>query len=250
MEMRNMAIEVFNRYENKYFLPEAALDRVLTEVEEHMVPDKFNVNRKTYSICNIYFDTPDDYLIRTSLSKPKYKEKLRLRTYGVPEANGLAFLEMKKKVGGLVNKRRTNLHLQEGYRFVENGGITHLSEEMNPQVVREISSMIKRYGKLVPKVMIAYDRLAYFEKGNPDLRISFDTDIRSRRDHLRLEEGSDGYPLIEDGMWLMEIKTAQAIPLWLTSLLSEEGIYKTSFSKYGQEFKTHVHHIKEKYHYA
>ena len=236
-----MAIEVFNRYENKYFMDEATLDRVLAEIEQHMAPDKFNKDRKTYSISNIYFDTPDDYLIRNSLSKPEYKEKLRLRAYGVPDRNDLAFLEMKKKFNSLVNKRRTNIRLQEGYKFVANGGIVSLSEEMNPQVVREIASMIQRYGSLEPKVMIAYDRLAYFEKGNPDLRVSFDTNIRSRRDDLRLENGNGGALLVPHGQWLMEIKTASAIPLWLTSLLAEEKIYKTSFSKYGHEFKDHAH---------
>ena len=245
-----MAIEVFNRYENKYFLTEVMLNRVLTEVERHMVPDKFNRDRRTYSISNIYFDTSDDYLIRTSLAKPKYKEKLRLRAYGVPDKNDLAFLEMKKKFNGIVNKRRTKIPLQDGYRFVSDNGIVNLSEGMNPQVVREISCMIRRYGMLEPKVMIAYDRLAYFEKGNPDLRISFDTGIRSRRDNLRLEEGNDGALLIPKGMWLMEIKTASAAPLWLTNLLAREDIYKTSFSKYGYEFKNHITNLKEEYHYA
>lgn len=245
-----MAIEVFNRYENKYFMTEVMLNRILTEVEQHMVPDKFNKDRKTYSISNIYFDTPDDYLIRTSLAKPKYKEKLRLRAYDVPDKNDMAFLEMKKKFNGLVNKRRTNIPLQDGYRFVANGGIVNLSEGMNAQVVREISCMIQRYDPLEPKVMIAYDRLAYFEKGNPDLRISFDTNIRSRRDDLRLEEGNAGSLLIPKGMWLMEIKTASAAPLWLTNLLAQEDIYKTSFSKYGCEYKNYISNFKEEYHYA
>ena len=245
-----MAIEVFNRYENKYFMTDSMLNRVLTEVEQHMVPDKFNRERKTYSISNIYFDTPDDYLIRTSLAKPKYKEKLRLRAYGVPGKNDMAFLEMKKKFNGLVNKRRTNIPLQDGYQFVANNGIVNLTEGMNPQVVKEIACMIQRYDQLAPKVMIAYDRLAYFEKGNPDLRISFDTNIRSRRDNLRLEEGNEGLLLIPKGMWLMEIKTASAAPLWLTSLLAQEDIYKTSFSKYGFEYKNHVSNFKEEYHYA
>ena len=245
-----MAIEVFNRYENKYFLTEAMLNRVLAEVERHMVPDKFNRDRKTYTISNIYFDTADDYLIRTSLAKPKYKEKLRLRAYGVPGRNDKVFLEMKKKFSGLVNKRRTEIPLQDGYKFVENGGIVSLSEGMNPQVVREISCMIRRYGSLQPKVMIAYDRLAYFEKGNPDLRLSFDTNIRSRRDNLRLDEGNDGALLLPKGMWLMEIKTASAVPLWLTNLLAQEDIYKTSFSKYGYEYKNHILKDLEEYHYA
>lgn len=245
-----MAIEVFNRYENKYFMNEILLNRILTEIEEHMVPDKFNRDRKTYSISNIYYDTPDHYLIRTSLEKPKYKEKLRMRAYDIPKKNDLVYLEVKKKVNGLVNKRRTSIPLQDGYQFVANGGIIKLSEEMNPQVVREISGMIQRYKTLEPKVMIAYDRLAYFEKENPDLRVSFDTNIRSRRDRLRLEDGNDGTLLLPKGMWLMEIKTASAIPLWLTNLLAEEEIYKTSFSKYGYDFKNYIAGFREEYRYA
>lgn len=245
-----MAIEIFNRYENKYFINEVKLSRILTEVELHMVPDIFNKDRRAYSISNIYFDTSDDYLIRTSLAKPRYKEKLRLRAYDVPDKNDMAFLEMKKKFNGLVNKRRTKIPLQDGYRFVSNGGIVNLSKGMNAQVVREISSMIQRYGPLEPKVMIAYDRLAYFEKGNPDLRISFDTNIRSRRDDLRLEEGNAGTLFIPNDMWLMEIKTASAVPLWLTSLFSQEDLYKTSFSKYGYEYKNYISNFKEEHHYA
>jgi hypothetical protein len=245
-----MAIEVFNRYENKYFLTEVMLNRVLAGVERYMVPDKFNRDRKTYTISNIYFDTDDDYLIRTSLAKPKYKEKLRLRAYGVPDRNDMAFLEMKKKFNGLVNKRRTRIPLQDGYKFVEKGGFVSLSEGMNPQVVREIASMIRRYGSLQPKVMITYDRLAYFEKGNPDLRISFDANIRSRRDDLRLEAGNDGALILPEGMWLMEIKTASAVPLWVADLLAQEDIFKTSFSKYGFEYKNHILNGKEEYRYA
>jgi len=245
-----MAIEVFNRYENKYFLTEIMLNRVLAELEEHMMPDKFNRGRKTYSICNIYYDTPDDYLIRTSLAKPAYKEKLRLRAYNIPSKNDIAFLEMKKKFNGLVNKRRTPILLQDGYRFMANNGIGNISEDMNAQVVREISCMIQRYQPLMPKVMIAYDRLAYFEKGNPDLRVSFDTSIRTRRDRLRLEEGNDGSLLLPKGIWLMEIKSASATPLWLTKLLSQEDIYKTSFSKYGYEYKSFITSSKEELHYA
>lgn len=248
--MRKMAIEVFNRYENKYFLSQVQLDRVLKEVEQHMVPDQFNGDRNTYSISNIYFDTSDDYLIRTSLSRPSYKEKLRLRAYGIPDRNDIAFLEMKRKFNGLVNKRRTKIPLQEGYRFAAGGGIVELSKEMNAQVIREISCMVRRYGSLEPKVMIAYDRLAYFEKSNPDLRISFDTNIRSRRCNLRLEEGNHGALLIPKGVWLMEIKTASAAPLWLTGLLAREDLYKRSFSKYGYEYQNHVQNGKEEYYYA
>lgn len=240
-----MAIEVFNRFEKKYFVKEEQMTRVLSEIEKHMTPDKNNLNRETYSICNIYFDTENDDLIRTSLSKPVYKEKVRLRTYGVPKKDDIAFLEIKKKVQGLVNKRRTKIKIQDAYRFIENGGKIGVEQYMNVQVLRELSFMTQKY-KLYPKVMIAYDRMAYFEKQNPDLRVSFDTNIRSRRNYLKLEEGTQGEPLLEAGTWLMEIKTAKAMPLWLTGLLSGEQIRQVSFSKYGTEFKNYLSSKKNK----
>lgn len=238
-----MTIEVFNRYEKKYFVTDEQLCNVLSEIEQHMTPDKHNPTGQTYPISNIYYDTSDDYLIRTSLAHPAYKEKLRLRTYGIPGQSDEAFLEIKKKVNGLVNKRRTSIGLQDAYRFMEEKGqelrrpLT--GNSINPQVMKELIFMIHRY-ELMPKVMIAYDRLAYFEKGNPDLRVSFDTNIRGRRNDLRLEAGNFGRLIIPRGLWLMEIKTARAIPLWLAAMLSAREIRRVSFSKYGREYEQNL----------
>ena len=115
-----MAIEVFNRYEHKYFMQTKTYEKVLKVTDQHMVLDKYNQGHRAYTIANVYFDTDDDYLIRHSLEKPKYKEKLRLRAYGVPDADTKVFLEIKKKFDGVVNKRRTTLTLKEAYFFSEN----------------------------------------------------------------------------------------------------------------------------------
>ena len=116
-----MAIEVFNRYEHKYILDRATYRQVIEIMDMHMELDKYNAGLKPYTIANIYYDTADDYLIRKSLSKPVYKEKLRLRAYGVPDRDTKVFLEIKKKYKGIVNKRRTTLKLDEAYRFIQSG---------------------------------------------------------------------------------------------------------------------------------
>ncbi len=230
-----MPIEVFNRHEQKYLLDSKTFNKVLTVMDEHMQLDKYNVDHRPYTISNIYFDTDDNNLIRTSLSKPKYKEKLRLRSYGVPSADSKVFLEIKKKVGGIVNKRRTVLNLSEAYGFVSSGKPPILKEYMNKQVVSEIEYFLKIYD-LKPKVYLAYDRIAYFDRTDPDLRISFDRNIRSRRYNVALEDGDYGESLLPDGTYLMEIKTSKAFPLWLTQMLAEYDIKRRSFSKYGTEF--------------
>ncbi len=234
-----MAIEVFNRYEHKYLLDSDTYKSVIAEMDKHMELDAYNIGHKPYTIANIYYDTDDDYLIRNSLAKPEYKEKLRLRSYGVPEKDGLVYLEIKKKYRGLVNKRRTTLMLNEAYDFVKSGEQPQKQSYMNGQVLDEITYFLHNY-KLKPKLYLAYDRIAYFEKGNPDLRISFDMNIRTRRCDVRLEDGDYGEKLIADGIYLMEIKTAMAKPLWLTKLLTELNIHRSNFSKYGTEYKQKV----------
>lgn len=236
-----MAIEVFNRYEHKYMLDRKTFEKVIKIMDEHMIMDSHNEGHKPYTIANIYFDTPDDYLIRTSLSKPEYKEKLRLRAYGVPDRESKVFLEIKKKFHGIVNKRRTKLKLAEAYSFVASGIAPNPQEYMNAQVLHELEYFLKIYD-LSPKLYLAYDRIAYFEKDNRDLRISFDMNIRSRRYDLALEKGDYGELLLPEGIYLMEIKTSLAKPLWLTHMLADFEIKRTRFSKYGTEFKNMINH--------
>ncbi|MHA6531733.1 VTC domain-containing protein [Paenibacillus sp. BAC0078] len=231
-----MAIEVFNRYENKYLFDHAAYLKLYNDLLEYMEPDDYNKQHEFYSITNLYYDTAHDSLIRSSLAKPKYKEKLRLRAYGIPNQETKVYLEIKKKVFGLVNKRRTSLGLQEAYDFVATGVEPEWRDYMNKQVIEEIKYFLSRYD-LQPKVYLSYDRKALFCKNNRDLRITFDTNIRSRRYDLKLEHGTHGEYLMEPGQWLMEVKAEKTIPVWLAKMLSEHRMYRTSFSKYGNEYK-------------
>ncbi|MCI3921174.1 polyphosphate polymerase domain-containing protein [Paenibacillus sp. TRM 82003] len=234
-----MAIEVFNRYENKYLLNEVVFRRFYDRLLEYMELDEYNKQHAFYSISNIYFDTKDDALIRKSLAKPKYKEKLRLRSYGVPRPDAKAYLELKKKVFGLVNKRRTALRLNEAYAFVRTGAEPAPQDYMNKQVLHEIHYFLQRY-ELEPKTYLAYERMALFSKESRDLRITFDTNIRSRRYDLRLEDGDHGELLIDSNLWLMEVKAEKTIPMWLSRMLSEHRMFRTSFSKYGSEYKKYI----------
>ncbi|WP_159885693.1 polyphosphate polymerase domain-containing protein [Paenibacillus puerhi] len=247
-----MAIEVFNRYENKYLLDDEAYHRFYERLLDYMELDDYNKQHPFYSISNIYFDTANHALIRKSIAKPKYKEKLRLRAYGVPQPGAKGYLELKKKVFGLVNKRRTALQLDEAYEFVRTGVKPDEQDYMNKQVLNEIQYFLTRY-ELEPKVYLAYDRRALFDKNGRDLRITFDTNIRSRRFDLRLESGDYGEPLLESGRWLMEVKAEKTIPIWLSRMLSEHQMFRTSFSKYGNEYKKYIANskmLKEDFIYA
>lgn len=236
---RAMAIEVFNRHECKFLIDRAVYKTIENELHKYMELDEYNKSHEFYTICNIYYDTECNQLIRNSLSKPSYKEKLRLRGYGVPEKDDKVYLEIKKKVCGLVNKRRTKISLSDAYDFINTGQRPEIKDCMNRQVINEIEYLLKIYD-LEPKLYLAYDRKAMFGRHNRDLRITFDTNIRTRRYDLKLELGDHGDYLMPHDQWLMEVKAEKNIPLWLSKMLSEYGIFKTSFSKYGREYEKYI----------
>ena len=107
-----MANEIFNRVEKKYLLNEEQYHNLIILINEYMDHDKFYKS----TICNIYFDTDDYELVRTSIEKPIYKEKLRLRSYNVPSLDDEVFFEIKKKYNSIVNKRRITLSLKDYYK--------------------------------------------------------------------------------------------------------------------------------------
>ena len=237
-----MAKEVFARSEHKYLINNEMYLKLIKYLSEYMTIDKYNSSGVPYTISNIYYDTDDNYLIRTSLGKPLYKEKLRLRAYGTPKISDSVFLEIKKKFNGTVYKRRTAIILSEAYDFLQLKNYPKTSDIINKQILAEINYLNTRLN-LVPKVYLAYDRIAFFGNKDEDLRISFDKNIRSRRYDLHLETNSHSIPLLDANAVLMEIKCSSAKPLWLTNFLSSHCITRQSFSKYGTEY---LKHLKEK----
>lgn len=236
-----MAIEVFNRYEKKYRITDECYRKLRERLSEYMEADAHSRDGEFYTICNIYYDNVHNDLIRRSQEKPVYKEKLRLRSYGVVTPEDKVFLEIKKKYKGLVNKRRTKLKLAEAYAFVESGELPTYQSYMNAQVLRELQYFLRRMDmELRPALFLSYDRVAMFGKENKEFRVTFDRNITTRRYDLGLHYGVYGEKLLPEDEWIMEIKIEKAMPLWMTKILSELQIYPTSFSKYGTEYTKYV----------
>ncbi len=238
-----MAIEVFNRCEKKYLLNQQQYEAMLENISDYMVMDTYNKNNQFYKISNIYYDTINNDIIRTCIDKPIYKEKLRIRSYGVPSVEDNVFVEIKKKYNGIVYKRRTQMQLKDAYQYLRGdisaSYIIQNNSNINNQLLGEID-YYKNFYKVVPKVYLSYDRLAYFEKNDGDFRITFDTNITTRREDIRLEYGSFGELLLPENMYLMEIKINRAVPLWFVKIMSDLKIYPVSFSKYGTEYKKYI----------
>ena len=219
----------FERRELKYRITDAQRAALEAAFDARMVPDEHGES----TICNIYYDTADYRLIRASLEKPAYKEKLRLRSYGVTEPGGEVFLELKKKYKGIVYKRRIPLPEDAAGEFI--AGRAPLGE--HGQIGREIEYFTAFYAPLLPAVHLSYERSAWFSREDRDLRITFDKNIRFRQEDVSLTLPAGGRRILPEGESLMEIKAAAALPLWLVSELDTLGIYQSTFSKYGEAYK-------------
>lgn len=228
---------VFERYEIKYLLTRAQKEAVMSAMEDYMEPDSFG--RST--IRNLYYDTDNYRLVRRSLERPVYKEKLRVRSYGTAKPDDEVFIELKKKYQSVVYKRRTGIREKDVADYLS-GRIPAL----NPcQITDEIDYFCKFYGNLSPKVFLSYEREAFFGKNDSGFRVTFDENILWRTTDLSLEAGVYGENILQPGQTLMELKTSGGIPLWMVEILTAQRLQKTSFSKYGSAYMTMFAREKE-----
>ncbi|MBS6474884.1 MAG: polyphosphate polymerase domain-containing protein [Clostridiales bacterium] len=219
---------IFKRFEKKYVLSEKQYLALMKRMEERLLPDRFGKS----TVCSLYFDTPSRLLIRRSLEKPMYKEKLRLRSYGTPSDESKVFLELKKKYDGVVYKRRIETELRHAMEYLCGQGEPPLAS----QIMNEIDWMIQSYENLEPAMAVSYDRTAWTVRQESGIRITFDSRILWRETELSLKNGAYGSELLAQGERLMELKLPFSMPLWLAQLLGELKIYPASFSKYGRAY--------------
>lgn len=226
--------KAFERKETKYQLTEATFAKFKQELASYMTLDEFGL----HTILSLYFDTPDYRMIQASMEKPKYKEKFRVRSYGVPKASSTIFLESKKKINGIVYKRRIPVSYTD-YEAWQQGGAFPESPD-TPQINRELQWLFAQYDRLAPRVLIAYDRMSYFYEEDSDFRVTFDQRIRYRAEELDLTRGSQGSLVAPEVPVLMEVKAMGAYPLWFAQLLTKYGLHKASFSKYALTYRRHL----------
>lgn len=222
---------IFKRFEKKYLLTQEQYTNLRQDLERYMTEDEFGL----YTICNLYYDTRDYKIIRKSIEKPIYKEKLRVRSYGTPDAQHKIFFELKKKYNKEVFKRRVAMPYENFMNYIKKG----IMPDVNPQIMEEIQYFIDLYTPY-PRIYLAYDRLALFGKRDSAVRVTFDENIRFRTYDLKLCAGDHGQGILKKGERIMEIKVEGAMPMWLCSLLSKHRILPTSFSKYGVCYTNYI----------
>lgn len=219
----------FKRYEIKYLLTQQQKQAVLQAMQPYMKLDQYG--RTT--IRNIYYDTDTYRLIRRSLEKPAYKEKLRIRSYQAAAPEDPVFVELKKKYKSVVYKRRLTLPEAQAKDSFENG----FPLPVHSQIAEEIEYFRSYYENLRPRVFLSYEREAFYALDDSDFRVTFDENILYRTCDLSLGSEAYGTPLLKEGETLMEIKTAGGLPLWMSHELNRLKVFHTSFSKYGSAYQ-------------
>ena len=221
----------FKRFEKKYLLDQEQYEAFMAAAGEHLVPGEFHKSL----VLSIYYDDESYSLIRHSLDAPVYKDKLRIRSYGVPAEDGSVFVELKKKYRGIVYKRRVQMKVREAEAWIAGTA----RPPFESQVTREIDWFLQQK-KLEPKVFIGCDRTSWQDRENPELRFTFDSSIRWRDTDLSLTLGDHGTEQLPGGCRLLEIKVPEAAPMWLANILSNEKIFPRSYSKYGTYYTSLV----------
>lgn len=202
----------FQRYESKYLLTRQQKHVILQEMQPHMRLDAYG--RTTTR--NMYYDTPDYRLIRRSLEKPVYKEKLRIRSYQKAAPSDPVFVELKKKYQSIVYKRRLTLPEAQVMHSFQTGQPLPVQS----QIAEEIAYFRTHYQKLKPSVFLSYEREAFYALDGSGFRVTFDENILYRQRDFSLGSAIYGTPILSCGQTLMEIKCAGGLPLWMCSALA------------------------------
>ncbi len=232
----------FSRYEFKFPMTYYDMDCLIGDLRPYVHPDENADANGMYFISSIYMDNNRLVCYYETINNDYFRQKVRLRVYGLKnDGNSPAFLEIKGKIDGLVVKRRVRMKLADAEKFVqdcvENGmnADTTNYQSTNPQILKEIQYVI--VSKNLHNVnVVSYDRLPFVCTDDPDLRITFDFNIRTRGDDLDLTHGTYGKKTAPDGVAILEIKTSKAIPAWLVKILANYGYKNQTFSKYCSHF--------------
>ncbi|TQQ84958.1 polyphosphate polymerase domain-containing protein [Peptacetobacter hominis] len=216
--------KIFKRYELKFIMNDEQRNKLLEIMKKYMKEDEYGES----TIRSIYFDTDSFRIIRKTLEKPAYREKLRIRSYTKANSESDVFVELKKKYKSVVYKRRVIMKEKDAMNYLCNGNVSPIKN----QITDEIDYFKSYYENLRPSVMISYDRVAFYGIDDRDLRITFDKNIMWRDFDLSLCSDVYGRKILDDNKTLMEVKTTGAMPMWLVEFLSFEKIYKCRFSKY------------------
>jgi hypothetical protein len=229
------------RHEIKFLLNRSQQVALVEELSRHLQPDAHGEGGQ-YAVTSLYYDTPDYKAYWDKVDGFKMRRKVRLRVYGdqaVLPATPV-FFEIKARVGNRMGKRRLRLSYADALVLagqadsVASANTPALHDAADQRVFDELHYLFGAL-RLRPTCVVSYQRLAYgAHEDYPDLRITFDTDVRCHGENLSLLSADAGtmHTVLEPGWSILEVKVNQTIPFWLGELLSRHHCTPRRISKY------------------
>lgn len=234
--MNNLShlIRTFNRFELKYLITMHQAEAFRRELLAYLVPDHHGGSDGMYTLSSLYFDSPDFRCFWEKADGIRWRRKLRIRYYESDAPftpASLTFVEIKQRVDRVTQKRRVQLPYRAALSLCTDRQLPESVSQDDP-VIQEISAFTWQYG-LQPASLVSYTRQALVGTDyDIGLRVTFDTGLSYRTNHLDMSDRQDGLALFPPGMVVMEIKVNERVPYWLTELVAAHNLRLLRISKY------------------
>lgn len=234
-----------DRHEGKYIVPVSMARDVAEFIKPFCDPDPHGEgNPPEYVITTLQLDTPNYSLHHAKGLEAVNRFKLRARTYGEVVGGAPVFLEVKKKIRGVIVKSRCRIAFDSWSRDMvrnlkyDHTFKSHREEEAYLEFVR-----LTREIAAEPTVWIRYTRESYFGVNDEYARVSFDRKLlyQPAVDWDSWGAAAPWKPLDSSlaqrkgyhfsGI-ILELKTLSNVPHWMIDLVKYFGLERTGNCKY------------------
>ncbi len=233
----------FERYECKYIIPAALRQPIKDHIACYTRPDRYTERNPDggYLITSLYLDTPYLSFHLAKSRKDLNRFKLRIRIYD-DQLDGPVFFEIKRKIKGIINKRRVMIRHRDWAAHMHGGDALRqdATTARDANAIEEFLSLMDRW-QAFPAVLVKYSREAYQGEIDDYSRVTFDSRLLCRRaSDFRFAGGTVGWSAIDDPTAVerlysgvvLELKFANRAPLWMVDLVQRFGLQLRGFSKY------------------
>lgn len=218
-----------SRFELKYLLHHTAVARLAEIMEPHVRADPHGGPDGHYRVASLYYDSPGLRCYWEKIDGEKVRRKVRIRTYG--DRPAVAFLEVKQRYNLSVQKRRVSGPIDQVLDTMER--IVHHGDGREVGPVYDEVAFLVRSLRLEPRLLVTYDRAAFFDRYKRDFRITVDRAVRCadvapdlRKRPIR------GRFVIPPTMVIVEVKFNDTLPRWLCGVMNSLDAQIERVSKY------------------
>jgi len=234
------------RVEFKYLVSNDLRDVIRRDLQPYVVTDALGGKKRDgeYTVRSIYYDTPQLECYDTKLDGLKVRNKFRIRGYDQPEADSLVFLEIKRKFNSFIAKHRAPLWSRDLEAFLTEPDVDkYILAKDSDDLRRDAQRFLYHYHRhrLVPAVLVVYDREAYQGRFDSSVRITFDKDLR--RAYSPTPEMLYDERCLEPVMahsFILEVKFFRcALPAFIRSIIRRYELPRMALSKYSTCLDSH-----------